>query len=330
MASAVFSSNCAVEAPDRLLGVSDRQPRPCRRWVAHQVEVLGSSAECHRTHCPLIGRDSARGRLGRVEVKRKGSLVKESRGCLAPRVPESRNSLAIVLRWRAYGESDKIATFLTEDFGKLTGIAKGAKNSRRRFANSLEPLARVRVHFRQNADRESRLSGELRAAQQHRGVQRSDPLRLRELLVELADQLTLEDDPVPGFYALLDEALAELERGPATTRFPARLRAAAADAGPASSRSSTAAPAASGSGPGTTRAHLSFSHGTVTCTACRGVEEVGDARRPGRSLRGWRSSRRCRSPPAASELTTRWRAMPVRSPAVCWRSTSRAHCARSN
>ncbi|MCP6756869.1 DNA repair protein RecO, partial [Klebsiella pneumoniae] len=53
------------------------------------------------------------------------------------------------LRWRAYGESDKIATFLTAEFGKLTGIAKGAKNSRRRFANSLEPLARVRVHFRQ-------------------------------------------------------------------------------------------------------------------------------------------------------------------------------------
>jgi DNA repair protein RecO (recombination protein O) len=64
-------------------------------------------------------------------------------------VPDSRSSLAIVLRWRAYGESDKIATFLTEDFGKLTGIAKGAKNSRRRFPNSLEPLARVRVHFRQ-------------------------------------------------------------------------------------------------------------------------------------------------------------------------------------
>ena len=52
-------------------------------------------------------------------------------------VAESRTSRAVVLRWRSYGESDKIATLLTEDAGKLTGIAKGAKNSRRRFANSL-------------------------------------------------------------------------------------------------------------------------------------------------------------------------------------------------
>src|SRR5215470_10290947 len=57
-------------------------------------------------------------------------------------------SEAIVLRARAYGESDKIVTFLTADAGKLTGIAKGAKNSRRRFANCLDPFTHVRVHYR--------------------------------------------------------------------------------------------------------------------------------------------------------------------------------------
>ncbi len=33
---------------------------------------------------------------------------------------------AIVLRSRPFGESDKIVSFLTENYGKLTGIAKGA------------------------------------------------------------------------------------------------------------------------------------------------------------------------------------------------------------
>src|SRR5512146_532410 len=60
----------------------------------------------------------------------------------------SQASEAIILRTRAYGESDKIVTFLTNDAGKLTGIAKGAKNSRRRFANCLDPFTEVRVHFR--------------------------------------------------------------------------------------------------------------------------------------------------------------------------------------
>src|SRR5713101_8239277 len=60
----------------------------------------------------------------------------------------SQASEAVILRTRAYGESDKIVTFLTADAGKLTGIAKGAKNSRRRFANCLDPFTRVRMHFR--------------------------------------------------------------------------------------------------------------------------------------------------------------------------------------
>lgn len=55
---------------------------------------------------------------------------------------------AIVLRSRAHGESDKIVTFLTRDWGKMTGIAKGAKRSRRRFVNVLEPFTHVQVRFR--------------------------------------------------------------------------------------------------------------------------------------------------------------------------------------
>jgi len=54
---------------------------------------------------------------------------------------------AIVLRAWPYGESDKIVTFLTEKHGKITGIAKGAKRSMRRFSNSLEPFSLVNLHF---------------------------------------------------------------------------------------------------------------------------------------------------------------------------------------
>lgn len=55
---------------------------------------------------------------------------------------------AVVLRTRAYAESDKIVTFLSRDWGKLTGIAKGAKRSRRRFVNVLEPFTHVQLRFR--------------------------------------------------------------------------------------------------------------------------------------------------------------------------------------
>jgi DNA repair protein RecO (recombination protein O) len=219
-------------------------------------------------------RDSALSRLGRVEGKGKGGLVKESRGCLAPRVPESRSSLAIVLRWRAYGESDKIATFLTEDFGKLTGIAKGAKNSRRRFPNSLEPLARVRVHFRQKptANLAFLESCELRSST----APFTDPTRFAyaSYVVELADRLTLEDDPVPGLYALLDEALAELECGPATSAFLRGFELqllTRAGFEPQLDHCTRCGRIWSADA----SAHLSFSHGTVTCAACSGTDESG-------------------------------------------------------
>ena len=59
---------------------------------------------------------------------------------------------AVVLRSRPYGESDKIVSFFTELHGKVTGIAKGAKRSRRRFVNSLEPFSLVRLRFQERAN----------------------------------------------------------------------------------------------------------------------------------------------------------------------------------
>jgi DNA repair protein RecO (recombination protein O) len=57
---------------------------------------------------------------------------------------------AIILATTDHGESDRLITFLTETTGKLTGIAKGARRSRRRFAHGLEPCSRVEVRYRES------------------------------------------------------------------------------------------------------------------------------------------------------------------------------------
>lgn len=56
---------------------------------------------------------------------------------------------AIVLRSWPFGESDKIVSFLTENYGKVTGIAKGASRSRKRFVNTLEPFSLVHLRFQE-------------------------------------------------------------------------------------------------------------------------------------------------------------------------------------
>ena len=54
---------------------------------------------------------------------------------------------AIVIRSTPYGESDRIVTFFSEDFGKIKGIAKGARRSRKRFQNALSLFSFVRLLF---------------------------------------------------------------------------------------------------------------------------------------------------------------------------------------
>lgn len=58
---------------------------------------------------------------------------------------------ALVLRLIDYGESDRIATCFTDRFGKLKGIAKGARKSKRRFANALEYFVLMRIYFSRGA-----------------------------------------------------------------------------------------------------------------------------------------------------------------------------------
>ena len=131
----------------------------------------------------------------------------------------SQTNPAIILRTRAYGESDKIVIFLTEDMGKLTGIAKGARNSRRRFANCLDPFTRVQVHFRTRPNAGMVFMESCDLLEPPGAL--SDPAKFAygSYLVELIDQLTAEAQPVHELYHLLVEGLGELRRGAATTAF---------------------------------------------------------------------------------------------------------------
>lgn len=54
---------------------------------------------------------------------------------------------ALILRTYKLGESDRIVVFLTRDRGKKRGVAKNARQSRRRFGAGLEPLTLGRVGY---------------------------------------------------------------------------------------------------------------------------------------------------------------------------------------
>jgi DNA repair protein RecO (recombination protein O) len=121
---------------------------------------------------------------------------------------------AFVLHTRPYGESDRIATLITEQHGKVTGIAKGAKNSRRRFAGTLEPFVHIRAVFRQRSisDLVLLLRCEMLAVL-HTFTRDLDRFAAGSYVLELTDRMVLGRESGREVYHLVEDALTLLDGG---------------------------------------------------------------------------------------------------------------------
>ncbi len=123
-------------------------------------------------------------------------------------------SPAIILTVKDIGEADRLVTFLTPIKGRLTGLAKHAKKSRKRFPNVLEPLNRVEFFLseRTGGDLEFLQKGEL--IQAFPSLRRDLPrLAAAAVLAELAGELASPPEAAAPVFAALEEALARLENG---------------------------------------------------------------------------------------------------------------------
>jgi DNA repair protein RecO (recombination protein O) len=127
---------------------------------------------------------------------------------------------AIVLRARPYGESDKIVSFLTEYFGKLTGIAKGALRSRRRFVNSLEPFSLVRLHFHEGAHSNlTFIAGADLLFSLRRVASSLERISYASYLVEITDGLISEREENSAVFEHLRDGLRYVEETGTSLRF---------------------------------------------------------------------------------------------------------------
>lgn len=113
-------------------------------------------------------------------------------------------SQAIVLRTYDYGESDRIVSLYTKDFGRLHAIAKGAKRSRKRFGSGLEPFTHIDAFF---ADRENRGLARLEQCQIiaafHEIAEDVRRAVCGNYLLELVDTLTPERERHAAVFSLL-------------------------------------------------------------------------------------------------------------------------------
>jgi len=119
---------------------------------------------------------------------------------------------AVVLKAMKYRDTSKIVTFYTRRFGKLKGIAKGARQQRSKFGASLDPLSKVSLVLYKKEQRDLHLVSQCDLLSVSKNI-RDDLEKMAAGLavLELVDQLAHEEEENEPFFSLLSETLESIE-----------------------------------------------------------------------------------------------------------------------
>lgn len=121
-------------------------------------------------------------------------------------------TLAIVLRVIDFSESSCVVTLFTRDFGKITGLAKGARRPKGPFESALDLLSIVRLMVIRKSSDALDLLTEAKLEQRFRASGR-DLVRLYAgyYVIELLSDLTHDDDPHPELFEAAVKTLRGLD-----------------------------------------------------------------------------------------------------------------------
>lgn len=119
---------------------------------------------------------------------------------------------AIVIRLVDFSESSAVVTLFTRDFGKISGLAKGARRPKSAFESALDLLAVCRIVFLHKSSDALDLLTEAKLERRFRAATRDlSRLYAGYYLAELLNDLTEPGDPHPELFEAADAALAALD-----------------------------------------------------------------------------------------------------------------------
>jgi len=109
---------------------------------------------------------------------------------------------ALILRTYTLGESDRIVVFLTRDRGKKRGVAKNARQSRRRFGAALEPMTCGRVGYLERERRDLVSVNYVEVTRSPLSAVDGEALAYVGYFAELIDEWAPEADPNETMFRL--------------------------------------------------------------------------------------------------------------------------------
>lgn len=138
---------------------------------------------------------------------------------------------AIVLKSMNYRDTSKIVTFYTRSFGKLKGIAKGARQMRSKFGGALEPLSQVALVFYRKEQRELHLISQCDSVTTYKNIPTDlDRMSVALSVLELVNQLSHDEEANERLFSLIVDTLNAVEnsaKNPINLFYAFELRCAA-------------------------------------------------------------------------------------------------------
>ena len=110
---------------------------------------------------------------------------------------------AIVLRSIPYSDTSIIAKLFTEEYGKISIIAKGAWKPKKSFGNMLDPMKHISIQYYHKDSRNIQILKDINLIKQF-SIIRSKLKRiiLGQIIIEILDRSTIESSPMPILYRL--------------------------------------------------------------------------------------------------------------------------------
>jgi len=121
---------------------------------------------------------------------------------------------AVVLKGWKLGETSKILSLLTRDYGKIKAVAKGGRSLKSKFRGCLEPLTSIRIVYYEKKTRDLQLLSQADLVDPHFhiiGDMRRTTLGLAA--AELIDRALVGIDSHPDIFDLFSDILKFLDTG---------------------------------------------------------------------------------------------------------------------
>lgn len=119
---------------------------------------------------------------------------------------------AIIIGGHDLAEADRIVVFYTKASGKVRAVAEGVRRLRSRFGGNVQLFGQGRLVYFERPNKTLHKVNEFAAVRPHQRLREDlDRIALASIAVEAVALGVEENEPSPGLYELLAEALDQLE-----------------------------------------------------------------------------------------------------------------------